>query len=379
MRIRALVVAMMSLVILAGAGPANANLSVGINRLASGLNRPAAIAAPADGSHRVFIVERIGRIRVYRNGSLISGSFLDIQSKVMCCSSEEGMLGLAFHPNYASNGKFYVTYTDNEQDLRVSEFTIGTPSGNNAPESSERILLQIGHRNALNHWGGALQFGSKYLYISTGDGGAGQSGNAQNKSSLLGKILRINVDAGCSGRRYCIPGSNPFAGSTPGDGEIWHYGLRNPWKFSLDTNGDMWIGDVGEQTREEIDRTTSQQSGKNFGWDCREGTQEYTGCSGTFTGPLFNYRHASGRCAIIGGSVARGSDKAPTVNGWYIFADYCTGEIWGLKRTSGSPTIDALYNHGRNITTLGASEAGNIYFTSIGSSQTDGRLYRLED
>lgn len=353
--------------------------SARLDLVASGFASPVAIAAPGDGSGRLFVVEQAGRIRIYKNGAIRSGSYIDIRGKVKCCG-EMGMLGLAFHPNFENNGKFYVTYSDNDQDFRLSRFVDPSPAGDSAPESSEKVRLQINHRANSNHWGGQLAFGSKALYISTGDGG-GQNdpgNNAQDKGSLLGKILRIDVDCTNfdSGKQYCVPDSNPFYGDTPGLGEIWHYGLRNPWKFSFDSaTGAMWIGDVGQDRYEEIDRT--ERKGRNFGWPCREGFYDNPARSCSVSGatnPIYNYSQANNRCAIIGGYVVRDSEAAPGLERMYVFADYCSREIWALRtRSDGSRYRDYLTTAPGNPTAFGRSDGGNIYVATA-----NGRLYRLE-
>jgi len=355
---------------------------VNLVQQASGLTSPIAIAAPNDGSRRIFVVEQAGRIRVWKASTGVrSKAFLNISGRVNSAGYEQGLLGLAFHPNYENNGRFFVAYTDGQGDLRISRFRIADPSRNNAPESSERILLQVRHRANTNHNGGQLQFRGDLLYISTGDGGGGNDpgNNAQDISSLLGKILRINPNKSCGSKRYCIPKGNPFRGSTPGRGEIWHYGLRNPWRFSFDrSNGVMFIGDVGQQAREEIDRAGKRAKGLNFGWDCREGDiagpgwgQDY--CTGkSFRGPIWNYSRSGGRCAVIGGYVYRGSDYG-ALRGLYLYADHCSGEVWALRRRSnGTWDNGKVDTHSGNITSFGERPNGEIYVTTL-----DGRLWKV--
>lgn len=354
-----------------------------LDQLASGFDQPVAIAAPDDGSGRLFVVEQPGRIRVWTPGGGVRDTpFLAITGRVRCCG-EQGMLGLAFHPNYATNGRFYVSYTDDQGDLRVSRFRITNPAGNNAPEGSERIIIEIPHRDYTNHNAGQLNFGSRYLLISTGDGGGsgGPRGYAQSRSSLLGKILRIDVDDQCGSRRYCIPGSNPYAGDTPGRGEILHLGLRNPWRWSFDqTTMRMFIADVGQNAREEISVAPAGSAGLNFGWDCREGdlntVDEYGGsyCAGkTFRAPVHDYDQTVGsRCAVIGGYVYRGS-SSPALRGLYVYSDYCSQELWALRRqANGVWDNGAIGTAPGNITSFGQKPNGEVFAVT-----SDGRLWRV--
>jgi glucose/arabinose dehydrogenase len=350
---------------------------VTLSRIASGFTQPTAVAWPNDGSGRLFVVEQPGRIRV-RTPSGGIGTYLDIRSRVLD-GGERGLLGLAFHPSFRSNGYFFVHYTDAQGDIRVSRFK-ASPTSNTASASSEAILLDIPHRAHSNHNGGQVSFGPDgFLYIGNGDGGgAGDpDGNAQDLSSLLGKILRIDVNRSCGGKRYCIPADNPFAGSSTRAQEIWHYGLRNPWRFSFDKRyGSLWIGDVGQGAREEID-AVAKGGGRNFGWDCREGTLDTAGLyggtycasrSGQFSAPLFEYGHSGGRCAIIGGYRYRGRLE-PEMTGMYLYADYCTGEVWAL-----AGSVNArVYDHSRNITSFGENPSGELYVVD-----SAGSLYRVK-
>jgi glucose/arabinose dehydrogenase len=359
------------------------DVTVGFDLVASGLDYPTGVAAPDDGSGRVFIVEKSGRVRVWRSGTGVRDTpFLSITGRVNSGGYEQGMLGLAFHPNFDANGRFYVTYTDGQGDLRIARFRIADPSGNDAPESSERIILQVTHRQNDNHNGGDVHFGSRYLFVSTGDGGGGgdEGGYAQNKGSLKGKILRIDVDRSCGDRRYCIPGSNPFFGSTPGRGEVWHYGLRNPWRWSFDpATGRMYIGDVGQSAREEVDVAADGARGINFGWDCREGTLDtealYGGAyctGGSFRGPVAQYDHSGGRCAIIGGAVYRG-DTSPALRGIFVYADNCSNEVWGLKRrANGTWDTARIGVSPGSITGFGQRPNGEVFAVT-----SDGRMWRV--
>ncbi|MGZ4144427.1 MAG: PQQ-dependent sugar dehydrogenase [Actinomycetota bacterium] len=358
------------------------HVGITLATIARGLASPVGIAAPNDGTGRLFVIEQAGRIRVYLpRGGLQSTPYLDIRSRVLS-GGERGLLGLAFHPNFKTNGYFYVHYTTANGDIHVSRFH-ATPSRNQAASNSEQVLMTIPHQTYGNHNGGQLAFGGGYLHIGIGDGGgAGDpSGNAQNLNSWLGKVLRIDVDHSCGSLHYCIPSTNPFASRTGVKHEIWLYGLRNPWRFSFDSrypSGSLFIGDVGQSAREEIDITPG---GRNMGWDCREGTlntvSSYGGsyCNGvSFTGPIYQYSHASGRCAVVGGFVYRGATYASVMAGVYLYADYCTGEIWGLAhQTNGSWLNALLRNHSASITSFGHGPTGELYIVD-----TSGILWHIK-
>jgi glucose/arabinose dehydrogenase len=354
------------------------NVRVSLVRVASGLVNPVAIAATNDGTSRLFIVEQDGRIRVRTRSGLVTRPYLDIRSRVRA-GGERGLLGLAFHPRFASNGNFFVAYNDADGDVRISRFH-ATPSANVASSSSEVIFLDIPHRQFGNHNGGQVAFGPDgYLYAGIGDGGgAGDpNGNAQDLSLLLGKIIRVDVNRACSGKRYCIPSGNPFAGSSTRAQEIWHFGLRNPWRFSFDRKyGSMWIGDVGQGAREEVDSVASG-GGRNFGWDCREGTLDTSTTYGgsycaarasQFQRPTYQYATGSnGRCAIIGGYRYRGR-LYPAMAGMYIYGDYCTGEMWALAGSTNAK----VYDHPRAITSFGESAGAELFVVDTG-----GNMYRV--
>lgn len=348
---------------------------VTLSRLTGALVAPVAIATLPDA--RVLVAERAGRVRLYVPGSgLRATPYLDIRARVNDSGGEQGLLGLAPSPWFASNGFLFAAYTDAQGDLRVVRFR-GSPTGSTA-STTETLMIEIPHRLAGNHNGGMLAFGpDRFLYISTGDGGgAGDpEGNAQRLDRLNGKILRIDVDHACGTRRYCIPTTNPFAGRTGRRGEIWHYGLRNTWRFSFDkVDGSLWMADVGQGAREEVDLSSKGIGGLNWGWDCREGTLSTTyanaSCSGkTFRGPIYTYSHANGRCSITGGYVYRGSTYATFIGRMYLFADYCTGEILALARQSdGSFLAARMLDHTGNITTFGQAPNGELYVADAGGS-----------
>lgn len=323
--------------------------------IASGLNRPVDVQSALDGSGRLFIIEKYGVIRVYENGQLLEQPFLNIDDRVNDDSNEMGLLGLAFHPDYEQNGFFYVNYTGTGGNTFISRFQA---SGNVANAGSESILLKI-NQPYPNHNGGAVIFGRDgYLYLGLGDGGAGGDPhkNGQDTASLLGKILRIDVNGGDS---YSIPSDNPFGN------EVWAYGLRNPWRISFDRfTGDLWIGDVGQGDWEEIDYLPAgSPGGANFGWSIMEGNHGYDGqAQPGLLLPVAEYSHSSGGCSVTGGVVYRGS--MAEWNGIYFYGDYCSGYVWGLILSEGQWQSQLLFETNVRITSFGQDESGEIYFAS---------------
>jgi glucose/arabinose dehydrogenase len=325
--------------------------------LADGLSRPVEIQSARDASQRLFIIEKHGTIRVYENGQLLDAPFLDITDRVDDSGNEMGLLGLAFHPDYARNGFFYVNYTGDGGHTRIARFHA---EENSADAGSEKVLLIV-EQPYENHNGGALAFGPDgYLYAGLGDGGlAGDPHkNGQNTKTLLGKILRIDVN---NGDPYSIPSDNPFGN------EVWAYGLRNPWRISFDrATGDLWIGDVGQGDWEEVDYFPADGvAGANFGWSIMEGNHGYDGepQPGLIL-PAAEYSHADayGGCSVTGGYAYRGS--MPEWNGIYFYGDYCTGYIWGLFNSNGNWQNKLLFETGELITSFGQDEAGELYFAS---------------
>lgn len=332
--------------------------------IASGLIRPVDIQSANDGTGRLFIIEKYGVIRVFENGQLLDEPFLNIDERVDDSGNEMGLLGFAFHPDYEQNGYFFVNYTGDRGNTRISRFQA---SGNSVDPNSEKILLTI-DQPYENHNGGAVVFGPDgYLYLGLGDGGlAGDPHkNGQNTSSLLGKILRIDVN---NGDPYTIPSDNPFGN------EVWSFGLRNPWRISFDkATGDLWIGDVGQGEWEEVDYIPAgSPGGANFGWSIMEGNHGYDG--GPQPGlllPAAEYSHSTGDgCSITGGYVYRGS--MPEWNGIYLYGDYCTGYIWGLFLSDGTWQNQRLFEAGVTITTFGQDETGELYLAS-----DNGNVYKL--
>jgi glucose/arabinose dehydrogenase len=338
-------------------------------------NQPVGIYSPNDGTNRLFVVEQPGAIRVFNNSATVTSSsvFFDISSRVVY-GGEQGLLGLAFHPNYSSNGYFYVDYVAaNPLRTVISRFSVSPTDPNQAQSGSEFIFLQI-NQPYSNHKGGQLAFGPDgYLYIGMGDGGSEGDplGNGQNRSTLLGKILRIDVNSPSNGRNYTIPVDNPFKGNTLGYGEeIYAFGFRNPWRFSFDPKGRLWVGDVGQDREEEIDLV---EKGKNYGWNIMEGTLTYAG--GNETGlvlPVLEYGHDVGN-AVIGGFVYHGS-ATPVLTGAYVYGDYGTGKIWALtlNSTGGAQTNTLLTDSALTISSFGLDSNGEIYICAF-----DGKIYKF--
>jgi len=322
------------------AAPTDARITLRL--IASGLSKPVFATSANDGTGRMFIVEKTGKIKILQNGRIRSTPFLNISSEVSK-GTEQGLLGLAFHPSFKSNHKLYINFTDVNGDTVIREYRVSSSNPNVVNTATKRRILKIDQPFA-NHNGGMLAFGPDgYLYIGMGDGGdAGDPGNrAQNPDSLLGKVLRIDVNGTATGTQYRNPGTNPYVG-IPGRDEIWEIGLRNPWRFSFDrTKGDLWIGDVGQGSYEEIDHAVPGSGrGVNWGWRIMEGSHCYSPPSGCDTSgltlPLLDYDHGGGRCAVTGGYVYRGS-KVPLLRGGYVFGDFCSGEIWVVPDTATRP------------------------------------------
>jgi glucose/arabinose dehydrogenase len=339
--------------------------------IATGLDTPVGLANAGDGSGRLFVVEKPGRIRIIRNGSLLDTPFLNIRDRVGSSGSEQGLLGLAFHPQYAQNGYFYVNYTDKNGNTVIARFSVSAQDPNRADPTSEQRLISVS-QPFRNHNGGEVTFGPDgYLYLGLGDGGSAGDpyGNGQSLDTFLGKILRIDVD---QGQPYAIPQDNPFVGQNAKP-EIWAYGLRNPWRFSFDRDtDDLFIGDVGQDSWEEIDYLPAgSPGGMNFGWDYFEGKHKYSDqappASFTWVAPVAEYSHDLG-CSITGGFIYRGS-QLPAWRGVYLYGDYCSGNVWGLVHNAQGGWDDAmLFNDAANITSFGEDESGEIYLADYGGN-----------
>ena len=325
------------------------------------------------GDERLFVVEKSGKIKILnQNGSVNSTPFLDIEDRVSTNANERGLLGLAFHPNYPENPFFFVNYTNNSGATTISKFSVS--ANQDIANDSETILLEINQPYA-NHNGGCINFGPDgNLYIGMGDGGSGgdPQNYSQNTESLLGKMLRINVNSGA----YSIPENNPY-----GD-EIWSVGLRNPWKFSFDSlNGDLWIADVGQNEYEEINMVQNNPANINYGWRCYEGNEPYnlSGCPEEgLTFPVSTYSHYSSgdfKCSITGGYVYRGN-QISGLNGVYFFADYCSGEIGMLSKNENNEWDMSLAfpNINGSWVSFGEDINGELYIASI-----NGGIYKIID
>lgn len=363
--------------------------TIDIQSFATGLDMPVNIKNAGDD--RLFVVEQKGYIRIINtNGSLNPTPFLDIDNLVLNISGggdERGFLGLAFHPNYSINGFFYVNYIDNNGDTVISRFEVNNTDPNIAIPNSELIILTIAQPYS-NHNGGDMSFGPDgYLYIASGDGGAGgdPQNRAQDLSTLLGKMIRIDIDNTANGNNYAIPNNNPFYND--GDAntldEIWAYGLRNPWKFSFDRQtSDLWIADVGQNEYEEINMAASTTAGLNYGWRCYEGNNTFNdpGCPdvNTLTFPIGEYSHSNSgnfKCSITGGYRYRGS-AYPNFSGLYFFADYCSDEI-GILQNNGSIWDMSFTNpfSGNKWVAFGEDINGELYIAGINS----GTIYKIID
>ncbi len=343
--------------------------------VADRLQKPVGLFYAGDGTGRLFIIEQPGRILILQEEGLIPDAFLDIRDRVGSHGFEQGLLGLAFHPQYAHNGLYFINYTDLQGDTVIARFSVDPGDPQRTDPATEKILLRVSQPYA-NHNGGMLAFGPDgYLYVGLGDGGSAGDphGNGQSLDSLLGKILRLDIDQGDA---YTIPVDNPYL---QGEGlpEIWAYGLRNPWRFSFDAlNGDLYIADVGQNQWEEINYLpASDQAGKNFGWNFFEANMPYSGEASdpeSMVFPVFEYSHEDG-CSVTGGMVYRGN-QILELNGVYLFGDYCSGNVWGLVRDSDSSWQgELLFKNQGSITSFGEDSQGEIYMLLY-----SGQILRLE-
>lgn len=333
----------------------------------TGLTSPVLATHAGDGSNRLFIVEQTGRIKILPSGGNTANLYLDISSKVLF-GGERGLLGLAFHPQFATNRRFFVNYTRQPDGATVIAEYHQSAANLNVADVTETILFTVDQPYS-NHNGGMLAFGKDgYLYIGMGDGGSANDpeNRAQNVDELLGKILRIDVDHAGAAAPYSSPPDNPYFGATPGRDEIYAVGLRNPWRFSFDrSTGQLYVGDVGQGAREEIDLVTK---GGNYGWRIREGTvcsdldPALCGQAG-LTGPFTDYDHSGGRCSVTGGYIYRGNQQALS-QGAYLFGDYCSGEVFLWQ----NGTQQVLLSTGKNISSFGEDEAGELYLVDLGGT-----------
>jgi hypothetical protein len=352
---------------------------VRLEQVTGSLVRPVDVAHAGDGSGRLFIALQTGVILIHDGRDLLDTPFLDISRRISCCGGR-GILGMTFHPRYRRNGFFFVAFTNRRGNAVVARYSVSADP-NVADPATEEVLLVVpqpypGHNN------GDIAFGpDRFLYLATGDGGAegDPDDQAQNLGSLLGKILRIDVD---SASPYAVPGDNPFRGTPAAQAEIWAYGLRYPWRFSFDREtGDLFIGDVGEHEREEIDfQPAESPGGENYGWRRMEGTRCFeppSDCDdGTLQAPIVEYGHDVG-CSVIGGFRYRGP-PVPTLSRFYVYGDFCSGRIWGARPDSAGRWRSTLLGKSDlSIVSFGEDEAGNLYLVHLAGSAPSGAVYRL--
>jgi len=371
------------LLFLLGALSLSAQPNLMLESFATGLSAPVDIAHAGDD--RLFIVEKGGAIKIVNpDGTVLPQPFLDIDPRVRSSESERGLLGLAFHPDYENNGYFFVNYTDNSGDTRISRFTRSAEDANLADPNSEKVILEV-EQPFENHNGGDVAFGPDgYLYIGLGDGGSGgdPGDRAQARLNLLGKMLRLDIDTE-ENTPYLIPFDNPFIGVSVVADEIWALGLRNPWRFSFDrSTNDLWIADVGQNEYEEINFQPAESSGgENYGWRCYEGNEEFN-LSGNcpdvdmLTFPVHQYPHGETNCrSVTGGYVYRGSTH-PDLVGHYIYADFCTGIISSITPDGegGWQNTDLLDWNNSQIVAFGENADGELFMAAIGQ----GTIYRVK-
>lgn len=355
------------------------SFAIDLQPVATGLERPVYVAAAPDGTARLFVVEQPGRIRLIHNGQVLATPFLDITPLVESGGSEQGLLSIAFPPDFADSRLFYVYYTarrgEGVGDNTIARYRVSADDPNRAdPESGETLIAVPDSRR--NHNGGLLLFGPDgYLYAGLGDGGGGgdPDGNGQNPATLLGSLLRIDPRPAGG---YAIPDGNPFADSGEGAPEVWAWGLRNPWRFSFDREtGDLFIADVGQNAIEEIDfLPAGTPGGTNFGWNVMEGTTCYLEASCDTTGltlPVAEYTHEFG-CSVTGGYVYRGVLE-PELDGVYLFGDFCSGLVWGMGRdASGAWVVSEPVETGLGISSFGEDAEGELYLVAI-----SGEIFRI--
>jgi len=356
--------------------PGTPDLQLVTNQLSS----PVYATSPPGDTLRLFVVQQGGLVRVLRRDTLLPTPFLDLRGKIDA-GGERGLLSLAFHPQYAANGRFYVYFTDPNGDIRIVRYLVSAADSNVADSLSADTVLAVAHPGQSNHNGGQLQFGPDgKLYAGLGDGGSGgdPDGNGQDRHALLGKLLRLDVD-GASG--YTIPATNPFASDTTAASEIWALGVRNPWRFSFDRQtGDLYIGDVGQGAWEEVDvQPAASAGGVNYGWVVMEGMHCYppgmNSCNQTgLTLPVIEYDHPTG-CSITGGYVYRGT-RVPMLSGQYLYADYCTHFVRSFVYSGGQATQPRTWTQqldpGGNVSSFAQDQRGELYIMTLGGS-----LYRI--
>lgn len=358
--------------------------ALSLQEVAAGLNNPVFVTFAPGDSTRLFVLEQPGRIRIVKNASLLTAPFLDITAEVGF-GGERGLLGLAFHPDYQSNGFFYLNYTDNSGATNISRFQV---SGNpDLADGGSEFTILVQPQPFSNHNGGMIAFGplDDYLYIGFGDGGSGGDplNLGQSDSTFLGKMLRIDIDGASP---YAIPASNPYFGAVDTLPEIWAFGVRNPWRFSFDRdNGDLYIADVGQNIIEEIDyQPASSAGGENYGWRLKEGSDCFnpsSGCDpgGLLVDPIHEYNHGGSphRCSVTGGYVYRGC-AIPELKGAYLFGDYCSGNIWSFKYDGSNLTqftdhTAELGTSGFDLSSFGEDYFGELYILEL----SQGKVFKI--
>lgn len=352
-----------------------AQLTIGLEPFANGFDGP--VALENGGDDRMFIVEQKGVIKVRQSNGTVS-TFMDIQVFVNNNGNERGLLGLAFHPDYQNNGYFYVNYTRSGGDTKIARYSVSADM--NVADVTSEVTIIVIHQPYSNHNGGDIQFGPDgYLYIGMGDGGSAEDpdNNGQNTLELLGKMLRIDVDGGSP---YAVPIDNPFVSDPDVLDEIWAIGLRNPWRYSFDAlTGDLWVGDVGQYDWEEIDfQPSSSSGGENYGWRCYEGDHTFNtnGCgpAGDYVDPVAEFSHSGGNCSVTGGFVYRGTIE-PTLDGKYIYCDYCSGNFWATYEDAGSWVTEQISGPmGFGWSSFGVDMNNELYVV-----HQDGNIYRIMD
>jgi glucose/arabinose dehydrogenase len=359
-----------------------ATVKLSLTPVVRGLMRPDFLTTAPDGTGRLYITQQSGEIRVAEaNGKLYSEPFLDVETR---WDAELGLMGLAFDPQYKTNGFFYISYSTLEGDTRIARYHVDDDNPLRAdPNSGQTILLVQQPRPVRpEHKSGMLLFGPDgYLYIGVGDGGLGDGANGQKLDTILGKILRIDVEHTSPGKAYAIPPTNPFVSKQGVAPEIWAYGVRNPWRFSFDRlKHNLYIGDVGELTYEEIDfQPAASKGGENYGWSQFEGPQcMASNCTqpASYSGPITSYHHGGDVCAIAGGYVYRGK-LSPALQGIYVYGDWCSGRIWGLNTDGNAPgkpaQVRQLLDTDVSISAFGEDDAGEVYVLDLHA----GIAYRL--
>jgi glucose/arabinose dehydrogenase len=378
-------IALASLVLFASTIAALPSRAAGyaLELVATGLTEPVHVTHAGDGSGRLFVVERAGVVKIVQNGQLLPEPFADISLLVGDLGLEQGLLSIAFHPSFETNGRVFLSYTDLAWRNVLARYRVSATDPNKLDPTSGEILFTQA-QPFINHNGGLITFGPDgFLYMGIGDGGTANDPafNGQNTQTLLGTIIRIDVDALPVG--YAIPPDNPFVGDPEALDEIWAFGLRNPWRFGFDrANGDLYVADVGQNQWEEVNvQPASSGGGENYGWNRYEGNHQFQPevfpPHTPYVFPVLEYNHSEG-CSITGGDVYRGS-AIPALNGAYVFGEYCLGTIWAMTKTqSGAYVKSVILDTELGISSFGTDEAGELYVAHLGLAlDAPGRVFRI--